>query len=104
MPREGFRQDVTEQDYALLWNAVGLAGEVGEVVELVKKYVFHWQELDKAKFAAELGDVLWYLTALCSVMGLDLEQVMEQNIVKLERRHPDGFDRSRASGGENFNG
>ena len=71
--------------------ALGLAGEAGEVVELVKKGVFHRHGLDKAGFEKELGDVLWYVAALCTRLGLDMAAVMEKNIEKLRQRYPDGF-------------
>lgn len=71
--------------------ALGLSGETGEVIELVKKHRFHSKPLDPARFAEELGDVLWYLSALCEAQGLSLDKVARDNISKLEARYPEGF-------------
>lgn len=83
---------ITPEQVMLVWNAVGLGGEAGEVLELVKKHVFHQQPLDIEKFEKELGDVLWYLNALCKKAGTTLEIVMSKNIQKLEARFPNGYN------------
>lgn len=75
--------------------ALGLSGETGEVIELVKKHRFHDKGLDLERFAEELGDVLWYLSALCESQGLSLDKVARDNISKLETRYPDGFKPKR---------
>jgi NTP pyrophosphatase (non-canonical NTP hydrolase) len=71
--------------------ALGLAGEVGEAVELVKKHLFHGRDFDRAKFSKELGDVAWYLAAACEAAELDLGMVLSENIEKLRNRYPNGF-------------
>jgi NTP pyrophosphatase (non-canonical NTP hydrolase) len=71
--------------------ALGLAGETGEVVEHVKKYLGHGHALDLALVQKELGDVLWYVSALASYLDLDLNTIGEQNIQKLRERYPEGF-------------
>lgn len=82
---------ISDQDVMLVWNAIGLAGEAGEVAELVKKGVFHQHGIDVAKLQKELGDVLWYVAALCSKAGIDMGEVMQANIEKLKTRYPEGF-------------
>ena len=57
----------------------------------MKKGVFHRHGLDANKLADELGDLLWYAAALCTVAELDLEVVMGDNIKKLMIRYPNGF-------------
>ena len=84
----------TEQ---LLILALGLNGEAGELGELLKKHYGHGVPLDAAKLASELGDVLWYLAAIATAHGIDLNAVARGNIWKLRQRYPDGF---RAGGGE----
>jgi len=69
--------------------ALGVAGEAGEVAEVVKKAMAHGGSLDALH--EEMGDLLWYVAALCTHLGMDLGDVMEANIQKLERRYPDGF-------------
>ena len=71
--------------------ALGLAGETGEVVELVKKHLHHGHDLDPTKLARELGDVLWYIAETCNVLGLDLASVARANVAKLQQRYPEGF-------------
>lgn len=83
--------EISDTDMMLVWNALGLAGEAGEVAEAVKKGILHQHGLDRDKMAKELGDVCWYLAALCTKLGLDLGEVMAANIEKLKTRYPDGF-------------
>lgn len=70
--------------------ALGLPGEVGEVLELIKKdrrTGEYRQPLDREKFIAELGDVLFYLTRLGYKNGVDLKEVADFNVTKLTKRH-----------------
>lgn len=83
--------EIPDREILLVWNALGLAGEAGEVAELAKKAIFHRHGVDKEKFKKELGDVLWYLSALCTQLGLDLSEVMTANIEKLKVRYPNGY-------------
>lgn len=78
---------------------LGLSGEVGEVVDILKKYLYHrnGKPLDIDKMRDELGDVLWYFSILLSTLGLTFEEVMQANISKLEKRHTDGFTPRYAS-------
>lgn len=71
--------------------SMGLAGESGEVVDLLKKHVHHGHELDREKLKNELGDVLHYASGLASLMGLTLEDVAHANVEKLQKRYPNGF-------------
>jgi NTP pyrophosphatase (non-canonical NTP hydrolase) len=72
--------------------AMGLAGEAGEVADLIKKVIFHGHELDKEKLEKELGDVLWYLSQVARSAGLGLEKVADTNVRKLMKRYPNGFN------------
>lgn len=74
----------------LFWNVIGLIGESGEIATLLTEYT-HDDDLDREKLVKELGDCLWYLAALCTKLGVDLEDVMALNIEKLKARYPDGF-------------
>lgn len=80
-----------------LMATMGLAGETGEVVDLVKKVEFHGKPLDRAALVKELGDVLWYLTALRLFEGITLDEVMTTNVAKLRARFPDGFSHAAAN-------
>jgi len=74
-----------------IWCAMGLAGEAGEAVDHIKKGIFHRHGIDKDKLIKELGDVLWYVAALCEKFDISLEGVMNKNIEKLRERYPDGY-------------
>jgi NTP pyrophosphatase (non-canonical NTP hydrolase) len=75
---------------------LGIAGEAGEVADLIKKYLGHGHCLDRAKVMLELGDVLWYVAALAETVGTDLESVAQANIAKLRARYPNGFEKARS--------
>ena len=81
----------------LLMGVMGLAGESGEAVDLVKKYVFHEHDLDQKHLAKELGDVAWYLAVTAATIGYDLEEILRMNVDKLRKRYPDGFDPDRSN-------
>lgn len=81
----------TDNDIMIIWNAIGLAGEAGEVAELVKKGIFHQHGLDKAKMFKEIGDVLWYVAAICTKLDFSMADIMQANIDKLRERYPEGY-------------
>lgn len=83
--------EIPGKELMLVWNAIGLAGEAGEVCELIKKGVFHQHGVDYAKLRKELGDAAWYLAGVCTVAGFDLGEVLQENIDKLRERYPNGF-------------
>lgn len=70
---------------------IGLVGEVGELINYLKKFLFHGHNLDKLHVEEELGDILWYLCALANSMNLSMDDVAYKNIIKLEKRYPNGF-------------
>jgi NTP pyrophosphatase (non-canonical NTP hydrolase) len=76
--------------------AMGLAGEAGEVTDLLKKWVFHGHALDRMDLKKELGDVLHYLSGLCTLHHFTLEEVATANIEKLMQRYPNGFDTDKS--------
>lgn len=81
----------------LLTNGVmGLCGESGECVDLMKKHLFQGHELDAEHMAKELGDVAWYLAVSAYALGYDLETVLQMNVDKLRKRYPEGFNAVRS--------
>lgn len=70
---------------------MGLCGESGEVMDLVKKHMYHGKELNPAEIVYELGDVLYYLCAICLVLGIDFDEIMLNNNAKLMARYKDGY-------------
>lgn len=75
----------------LINSVMGLCGESGEAIDIVKKWYAHGHELDKEHFAKELGDICWYLAEAATALDMDLEEIMAANIEKLRKRYPDGF-------------
>ena len=87
------------QHYKLnvLYAAIGMCGEAGEVSELVKKYEYHGHAIDTEHLARELGDVLWYVSYMADLFGYSLGDIMVMNQEKLAKRYPDGkFDAERS--------
>lgn len=79
---------------------MGLAGEAGEVVDYLKKWVGHGHDIDKEHVKKELGDVLWYVSEIATALGLSLQEIAMMNADKLRKRYPEGFavERSRNRG------
>ena len=84
-------------DMRLAIFGLGLAGEAGEVVDLLKKWIGHNKSRDLDVMKGEIGDVLWYVTALCTDLGLTLDEVCRANSAKLRARYPEGFSYERAN-------
>ena len=81
----------------LLENGVmGLCGEAGECIDVVKKYLYQGHKLDKLKLKDELGDVLWYAAIICEALSITLDDVMGHNVKKLLLRYPYGFEAERS--------
>ena len=76
---------------------LGLAGEAGETLDMVKKWIFHEKELDVEHLKKELGDVMWYMAMICYSFGFDLDEILQMNVDKLRARYPEGFDTVRAN-------
>lgn len=80
----------------LINGVMGLCGESGEAIGIVKKWLAQGHELDREKLAKELGDIAWYLAETATALGLDLDDIFAANIEKLKRRYPEGFDAERS--------
>lgn len=106
MSREEYRAEVMRtlgpaekypKDKRLTLAALGLAGESGEVVDLIKKHLFHGKPLDLEQLIKELGDVRWYLESMAWVIGVTMQDIEEANIRKLRARFPQGFTNKDAN-------
>jgi len=80
----------------LLTSVVGMLAESGEFAEVVKKKLFQadtqFTNEEVFHMKRELGDVLWYWVQGCTALGYTPQEVMEENITKLEARYPNGFE------------
>lgn len=83
-------------DEHIINGALGLAGESGEVADMVKKYKMQGHALDVEHLAFELSDCLWYIAETATAIGYDMETIMQMNIDKLRKRYPEGFDSERS--------
>jgi NTP pyrophosphatase (non-canonical NTP hydrolase) len=88
--------DFSNKSENLALGALGIAGEAGEVADYLKKVLFHNHELSHDVLGKELGDVLWYITYLASVINMSLDDIAIMNIEKLRIRYPDGWDEQRS--------
>lgn len=70
----------------LAWAMLGLAAETGEVTELAEKSLRKNKPLDVAALEAELGDVLWYITAIANAADISMDDVMHYNMSKINER------------------
>ena len=79
----------------LMTSAIGMLAESGEFAEIMKKILFqgkNFNENERFHMKRELGDVLWYWVQGCIALGYNPEDVMRENITKLEKRYPNGFE------------
>lgn len=87
--------------------AMGLAGEAGEIVDLVKKIVFHGHPLgdeELKNLLKEDGDVLWYAANLARALKVKLSTVTAMNEDKLKKRYPAGFDEEKSKNRVEYKG
>ena len=83
---------LTPQQSMAMLGCIGLAGEVGECTEPVKKWFFHHKKTEdevRQALKEEIGDVLWYAACLAQAFGLELEDIAKNNIEKLLKRYPE---------------
>ena len=84
------------KDEILINSVMGLCGESGEAIDIVKKWFAHGHELDREHLKKELGDIAWYLAEAATALDITLESVLEANIEKLKKRYPEGFEAKRS--------
>lgn len=86
----GFKENMTDSPMDLMHAIVGMSGELGEVLEVIKKHVFHGKELDKLDLTIELGDFKWYEAVFLKLMKITMSDTMKANKTKLDSRYKDG--------------
>lgn len=80
----------------LINGVMGLCGESGETIDIVKKWLAQGHTLDREKLIRELGDIAWYLAETAFALDVPLEDVFRGNIEKLQKRYPEGFSARRS--------
>jgi len=81
-------KDMGSESDNLMHAAVGISGEAGELLDAVKKHWAYGKPLDMYNIREELGDIMFYTTAMMNLLGLDEEEVIWANVEKLEARYP----------------
>jgi NTP pyrophosphatase (non-canonical NTP hydrolase) len=76
--------------------AVGCAGESAEILDHMKKHWVYDRPLDREKVIEEMGDTFHYFVMLMIMMGVDLDDVVDNNVTKLRKRYPNGFTKHDA--------
>lgn len=89
-------QGMNKEYPRLLNGLMGLNGEAGEAIDILKKSLFQGHPMDNEHMAKELGDVAWYLAISADAIGYKLEDIFRMNIDKLKNRYPDGFDSEKS--------
>jgi len=84
---------VYPEKHAIVYPALGIAGEGGEVAEKVKKWLRGDKELDKLELLKEAGDVLWYLASLADDLGYTMQEMVDENVKKLSSRKERGVQK-----------
>lgn len=82
---------VTPDVGEMLNACLGLAGEVGEINDMVKKAIYHGHDFNTAELFKELGDVMWYVAMMANAFDVSMDFIAEINIDKLKKRYPEGF-------------
>ena len=75
----------------LINSVMGLCGEAGEAIDIVKKWLAQGHDLDKEHLAKELGDIAWYLAEAATALDLPLDEILEGNILPIRKEYCSSF-------------
>jgi len=75
---------------------MGISTEAGELLDAYKKHFAYGKELDVVNVGEEIADIMWYISNLCRIKGINLEEMLQRNIDKLKARYPDKFSQEKA--------
>ena len=90
--KDNLREDLSDE----LHKVIGISTEAGELLDAYKKHFAYGKNLDVVNVGEEIADIMWYISNLCRIKGIDLEEMMERNINKLKARYPDKFSQEKA--------
>ena len=83
--------DLADIDPAIEHAILGIGTEAGELLDVVKRRKVYHQLLDMVNIKEEAGDLLHYIARLLDACGWTFEEVLEDNVMKLQKRYPDGY-------------
>ena len=75
---------------------MGISTEAGELLDAYKKHFAYGKELDVVNVGEEIADIMWYISNLCRIKGINLEEMLQRNIDRLKARYPDKFSQEKA--------
>lgn len=90
----------TEESYMLIWNLLGLVGEVTELVDECLVAMANGKMPDALLVLKETGDISWYQNAIATKLGIKMNDVQEHNVAKLKARYPEGYSAERSTNRE----
>lgn len=94
---ESRRKRLASAQGDVLHMALGIAGEAGEVIDVVKKNYVYDQELDTTHLREEIGDLLFYIQGMHNIFGWAIAETMQRNMDKLRKRYPNGYSDEHAA-------
>lgn len=89
-PGADVRKDLTSSGAHLVHMSLGLAGEVGELIDALKKFAIYGKPLDQANVIDEMGDIEFYLAGVRDALQIDRQTILAANVAKLAKRYPTG--------------
>jgi NTP pyrophosphatase (non-canonical NTP hydrolase) len=90
------RQQRFSENFELTHAVLGLAGETGEVVDIIKKDLAYGKPQNKEKLTEEMGDLFHYFMRVADLSGISFDEIVENNMSKLSKRYPNGYTNSDA--------
>lgn len=91
------RDEISAAKLDAVHMALGVAGESGELVDAIKKWAIYNKDLDVVNVKEEIGDLLFYLTGIMELLGIQLADVIDLNVSKLGKRYAENrYSDSRA--------
>lgn len=84
------RKDIDKEVIGILTWGLGISGEAGDVASCIKKTFMHDND-QRAGIRENLGDVMWYIAMICNHFDWNMEEILKENMEKLDKRYPNGF-------------
>ena len=93
MSKDGakIKEDLTAQDAELLHASIGISGEVGELLDAIKRATIYRKPIDMENVIEELGDIEFHMECIRQLLNISREQTLQANIQKLIKRYPSGM-------------
>jgi NTP pyrophosphatase (non-canonical NTP hydrolase) len=90
--KDNLREGLSDE----LHMVIGISTESGELLDAYKKHFAYGKDLDVVNVGEEIADIMWYISNLCRIKNIDIEEIMQRNIEKLKARYPEKFTQEKA--------